>query len=288
MERPPLLSRIHPLAATATIRTDGHSACGGRDSPKAVTLNKVRDYRALEREYITSQVSLRELCRRHGISAHSLVVVQAKQGKWAEKREAYRARESDTFITKHADRMAAREAEVRIHAIDAIDEAITKFRSDMQRTERKLIGGEWVEVPVMMITPRDVALLIDRFQVLFARPSVISQHQGINVRRRRSPSRPSKRSSSRPVGWPSQPRRSHRSRDHHAVCPTDRPHLQEVGRSLRLAGQARPVAHEQPSEQRERVPHMNPMRGQPPTTRSWWFAERSSRRSRPRCSRIAG
>jgi hypothetical protein len=144
-------------------------------------LNKVRDYRALEREYITSQMSLRELCRRHGISAHSLVVVQARQGKWAEKREAYRSRESESFITKHAGRMAAREGEVRVHALDAIDEAITRFRADMQRTEKKLIGGEWVEVPVMTITPKDVALLIDRFQVLFHRPSVITEGRDINV-----------------------------------------------------------------------------------------------------------
>jgi hypothetical protein len=33
----------------------------------------------------------------------------------------------------------------------------------------------------MLLTPRDVALLIDKFQILFARPSVISQHQGLNV-----------------------------------------------------------------------------------------------------------
>ena len=98
------------------------------------------------------------------------MVVQAKQGKWAEKREAYRTRESESFITKHADRLAAREAEVRIHAIDAIDEAITKFRSDFKRTEKQLVGGEWVEVPVMLHTPKDVALLLDRFQVLLARP----------------------------------------------------------------------------------------------------------------------
>ena len=81
-------------------------------------MNKVRDYRALEREFITSQISLRELCRKHGISAHSLVVVQARQGKWQEKREAHRTRESESFITKHVDRMAAREAEVRVHALD--------------------------------------------------------------------------------------------------------------------------------------------------------------------------
>ncbi len=125
-------------------------------------MNKARDYRVLEREYITSQMSLRELCHRHGITAHSLVVVQAQKGRWQEKRDAYRARESESFITKHADRMAAREAEVRIHALDATDEAIDKFRSDMGRTERTLVNGEWVEVPVMLITPKDVVLLIDK------------------------------------------------------------------------------------------------------------------------------
>ena len=58
-------------------------------------MNKSHDYRALEREYVTSQVSLRELCRRHDISAHSLVTVQAKKLKWAEKREQCQAKGSD-------------------------------------------------------------------------------------------------------------------------------------------------------------------------------------------------
>jgi hypothetical protein len=144
-------------------------------------VNKARDYRVLEREYTTSQMSLKELCHRHGITAHSLVVVQAQKGRWQEKREAYRARESESFITKHADRMAAREAEVRIHALDATDEAIDKFRSDMGRTERTLVNGEWVEVPVMLITPKDVVLLIDKIQVLFHRPSAIREERGLSV-----------------------------------------------------------------------------------------------------------
>ena len=31
------------------------------------------------------------------------------------------------------------------------------------------------------MTPRDLCRLIDRFEVLFGRPSVISQHQGLTV-----------------------------------------------------------------------------------------------------------
>ena len=78
-------------------------------------------------------MSLRELCRRHGVTAHSAVVVQARQGNWAEKRRAYRDRASSTYIQRHADRAAAREAEVRDHALDAIDGAITKFRPTFGR-----------------------------------------------------------------------------------------------------------------------------------------------------------
>lgn len=63
-------------------------------------------------------------------------------------------------------------------AIEAIDEAIARFRGDLRATEKKLINGGWVEVPVMRITPRDLAFLIDRLQILFGRPAVISEGRG--------------------------------------------------------------------------------------------------------------
>ena len=146
-------------------------------------MNKIHDYARLEGEYISSQISLRELCRRHGISAHSLVTVQAKKGKWAEKRDAYRAKESESFITRHAEKMADRQAAISDKALDAIDEAITKFREDLKAT--KLVrqpDGSLTEEPAWYMTPKDLAILIDRFEVLFGRPSVISQHQGLTVR----------------------------------------------------------------------------------------------------------
>ena len=144
-------------------------------------MNKRHDFATLEREYVTSQISLRELCRRHGISAHSLVVDQAKKRKWAEKRETYQRKASESFIEKYADRQAERQAQIHDRFLDAVDEAITKFREDMWATEKKRIDGEWVEVPVMRFKPKDVAILIDRFQVLFAKPASITQHQGITV-----------------------------------------------------------------------------------------------------------
>lgn len=145
-------------------------------------MNKSHDYRALEREFITSQISLRELCRRHGISAHSLVSVQAKKGKWQEKREQYQAKADEAFVSRHAARMADRQAELHDKAIDVIDEALDRFREDMRATEKKRIDGEWVEVPVMRFMPKDVALLLDRLQVLFDKPARISEGRDLSVR----------------------------------------------------------------------------------------------------------
>jgi hypothetical protein len=144
-------------------------------------MNK-RDYRALEREYITTQLSIRELCRQHGISAHSSVVTQARKLKWQEKREAYQAKASESFIEKHADRMAERQARIRDKILDAIEQAIDKFREDMRAT--KLVrqpDGSITEEPAWRMTPKDFAILIDRLLALFERPSSISQHQGLTV-----------------------------------------------------------------------------------------------------------
>ena len=144
-------------------------------------MNKRHQYRELEREFVTSQISLRELCRKHGISAHSLVTVQARTGKWAEKREQYQAKESDAFMSRHAARRADRLAQIHDKALDVIDEALDGFREAMRATEKKRIDGEWVEVPVLRLKPKDVAILLDRLLVLFAKPVSITQHQGVTV-----------------------------------------------------------------------------------------------------------
>jgi hypothetical protein len=183
LRQPRLATRIRPPCGDGY---DGarRSSRQGREpgQPEEVVINKRHDFAKLEREYITSRISLRELCRRNAISAHSLITVQAKKGRWGEKREAYQARESESFIEHHADRAAAREAEIRDKALDAIDEAITRFRQDLRATKRvRQPDGTISEEPVWLMTPKDLAMLIDRFQVLYERPSVINQHQGLSV-----------------------------------------------------------------------------------------------------------
>ena len=108
-------------------------------------MNKRHDFAKLEREYITSQISLRALCRKHNISAHSLVTVQAKKGKWQAKREQYQAKESDAFMSRHAARQADRQAEIHDKILDAIDEAIDqvpqRYAGDGDEARRRGSGS---------------------------------------------------------------------------------------------------------------------------------------------------
>ncbi len=84
-------------------------------------MNKRHQYRELEREFITSQISLRELCRRHGITAHSLVTVQARKGKWLEKREQYRAKADEAYMSRYAARQADRTQGSHAGLVEAVD-----------------------------------------------------------------------------------------------------------------------------------------------------------------------
>lgn len=80
------------------------------------------------------------------------------------------------YIERTADSAGIREAEVQVHAIEAIDEAITRSRTDLRATKQVVLAdGTITKEPIMRMTPRDLAFLIDRLQVLFGRPSQISE-----------------------------------------------------------------------------------------------------------------
>ena len=105
-------------------------------------------------------------------------MVQARQGNWAEKRRTYRARASATYMEQRADRAARREAQVRDHAVEAIDEAITRFRADLRATKKVVLAdGTVTDEPIVRVTPRDLALVIDRLNILFGRPGSISEER---------------------------------------------------------------------------------------------------------------
>lgn len=146
-------------------------------------MNRRHDYDALEREYVRGDMGLRELARSHGIT-HSLITVQSKNREWNRKREEYRTQASERAVVHMANdegKRRAQEARVRDNAIEAIDEAISKMRADMKATHRVFRNNEWIEEPLVVIKPTDVALLIDRLNVLFGRPANITEERSLGI-----------------------------------------------------------------------------------------------------------
>jgi hypothetical protein len=147
------------------------------------------DYEALEREYISSKKSIRQLCREHGIAEHSPVARMARRQDWAGKRAAV----VDKASLRVIDGIAAQESRRRLRglelidtAYDALHAALEHFLADLAATHfvRRLSadGTEHiVEEPVLRITPRDAAILIDRLMVLRGEPSTITESRSVGV-----------------------------------------------------------------------------------------------------------
>lgn len=134
------------------------------------------DYQTLRREYIEAEpkISLSDLARRHGIpdTKHSTIHRRAMVEGWEDMREKRIAKTDDKVIEALSERQARRQLrrmEVEDNAIDAIDEAISKMRSDMTRTKKEQDPEtkEWHEVPLVTYRPEQVVQLMDRIKGLF-------------------------------------------------------------------------------------------------------------------------
>ena len=90
-------------------------------------------------------------------------------------------KKTDRRIRKLKAKRQAREMRVRDNAIELIDESITSMREQLKMTRSAMRNGESVEEPLIIMKPETVALLIDRLNVLFGRPSTISEERSLGV-----------------------------------------------------------------------------------------------------------
>ncbi len=139
----------------------------------------------IEHEYIRGEMGLRELARNHGINNVSLITRRSKRDEWPRKREEYQtkadAKALELMATEEGRRIA-REARVRDNAIDTIDKLISRLSENVDKTRQvQKPDGTFANEPLVIVTPRDIALLIDRLQVLFGRPSTISEERSLGL-----------------------------------------------------------------------------------------------------------
>jgi hypothetical protein len=141
-------------------------------------MNKKFDYDALERAYIQGDMSLRELAETVGMKNHSLIMRQSKKREWARKRQEYRDRADETALTVMADKRGnylAREAAVKDNVVGAIDDMVTRLREDLTKTKTVIVNGVPEQQPLVRVTPNHIGMLIDKVQVIFGKPSTITE-----------------------------------------------------------------------------------------------------------------
>jgi hypothetical protein len=130
------------------------------------------DYTTLEREYTSSDISIRALCKKHDIRGYSSVAQYAREHGWDEKRERIMGRKVDKMVERVSDRLADAEVslveEVRGEWLTVIRAATYKFAEDLKDPSYKLRVGDLVQ-------------LIDKGLVLLGEPSSRTEERHLAI-----------------------------------------------------------------------------------------------------------
>lgn len=120
------------------------------------------DYSVLEREYITSDISIRGLCKKHDIKGYSSVAQFAREHDWEEKRARIMGRKQDKMVERVSESLAEAELDlvdtVRNEWLTVIRAATYKFAEDLKD-------------PNYRLRVTDLVMLIDKGLVLLGEPT---------------------------------------------------------------------------------------------------------------------
>ena len=139
------------------------------------------DYIDLKRQYVQGEMSLRELCRKNDIISWSAVAKKAHEEDWDERRHEFRRQVEDRSLEALAVKRANKIADITLDALDVIHAAILKMAADMNATEEVEVNGKTVKRPAVRMTPRDLDILIARFQTIIGQPSAVSENRNLNA-----------------------------------------------------------------------------------------------------------
>ena len=89
------------------------------------------DYRTLEHEYVTTNISIRTLAAKAGV-AFSAVAKKSRELEWPRKRAEYQAKAKDMAMMDAMERLASEASDIRIEAITAMRATVYKYMENLQ------------------------------------------------------------------------------------------------------------------------------------------------------------
>lgn len=127
---------------------------------------KTHDYDSMYYEYITTDVSFRQLAEKHDASFSSVAAYARRHG-WDEKRAQYQALENEKAIEKIAEKRVRKVAEIESDAFEIIHAAILQFGLSLEdRWVTDPESGQRVFVQGQQVTPEGLTKLMDKYLVM--------------------------------------------------------------------------------------------------------------------------
>jgi len=139
------------------------------------------DYISLKNQYIQGTMSVRELCRQNDISAWSPVNTRANRDGWEQKRIEFNRQVENKSLEHLAQKRAQKIAEIQLDSLEVIHAGILKMAEDMDAEEEYEIAGQIKRRKIMRMHPRDLAILIDKFQSLIGQPQQINESRTLGI-----------------------------------------------------------------------------------------------------------
>lgn len=130
-------------------------------------------------------MSLRALAMENGTAVSSLIAQSKKEG-WQEDRKGFRTGVTVKSLQAMIDGQAGELVSARGEAIDALRKGLARFVSDLAEVkpvrraaeitpDGEVTKWELAFEPVVRVTPRDLAILIDKVNILSGQPAMISR-----------------------------------------------------------------------------------------------------------------
>lgn len=89
------------------------------------------DYRTLEHEYVTTNISIRSLAGKAGVS-FSAVAKKSRELEWPRKRGEYQGKAREMAMMDTMERLASEAADIRIEAVTAMRATVYKYMENLQ------------------------------------------------------------------------------------------------------------------------------------------------------------
>jgi response regulator RpfG family c-di-GMP phosphodiesterase len=121
------------------------------------------DWTNIEHDYVSSDISLRELARRYSCG-WSTISLRSKRDKWVDKRQEYKDRVARRSYEKTIDKVADEQADIR-------HESVLVMRATLRRYAEQLRTG------AVAVTTKDAVSAVQTLLLLMGEPTARSENR---------------------------------------------------------------------------------------------------------------